>query len=106
MPQSHLCHKMTLSARTSMDYYSIVPKIVPQKIQETPVIFLTNFRRVSCTFCMLIFTYSFLIAANGLNFMARSDGKKPASIPTRIANTRDKTASQSGIYEIPPLKPI
>ena len=108
--------------RASMKHYIIDAKIVPQKMQETYVIFYTNFHVVSCTFCMSfigfrthpypilyaslsvpdysflsVSDYSFLIAAKGLNFIALREGKKPATMPTRIANTNDKSASHGGI---------
>ena len=46
---------------------------------------------------ILYVSYSFLIAARGLNFMALKEGKKPATIPTKTANTSDTSASHGGI---------
>ena len=54
------------------------------------------FLRLVFTTSLLLF-YSFLIAARGLSRIARRDGKKPATMPTRIANTRDSSASHGGI---------
>ena len=42
-------------------------------------------------------SYSFLIAANGLNFIALSAGKYPATIPISIANAMEAITSQGGI---------
>ena len=42
-------------------------------------------------------SYSFLIAASGLNFIALSAGKYPATIPINIANAMEAITSQGGI---------
>ena len=42
-------------------------------------------------------SYSFLIAASGLNFIALSAGKYPATIPISIANAMEAITSQGGI---------
>ena len=41
--------------------------------------------------------YSFRIAASGLSFIARFDGKYPAAMPITTAKITDAPASQSGI---------
>ncbi len=41
--------------------------------------------------------HSFRIAARGLSFIARSDGKNPAIIPTSTAKNRETAPSQGGI---------
>lgn len=42
-------------------------------------------------------SYSFLIAANGLSFIALLAGKNPATMPTSIAKPMDRSASQKGM---------
>ena len=98
MPQAHFCHNMTLRARNSMKHYSTDKENVLQKKQETLFHFIQIFRKfLAHNVCFTIFLYSFRIAANGLNFIARNEGKNPAAIPTKTANTKDKAASQKGI---------
>ena len=41
--------------------------------------------------------YSFLIAASGLNLIARFAGKYPAKTPTNIANPSDISTSHHGM---------
>ena len=43
------------------------------------------------------FPHSFRIAARGLSFMARLDGKNPAAMPMSTAKMTDATASHGGI---------
>lgn len=50
-------------------------------------------------FCMLsiFYTYSFLIAAKGLSFMARKEGKNPETIPMIIAKIIAMPGSHIGM---------
>ena len=57
-------------------------------------------------YCNGLLLYSFLIAAKGLNFIALTEGKYPDNIPTIIANTIAKIASQAGIKESFPSPPL
>ena len=59
---------------------------------------------VKVTGCFLY--HSFRIAARGLNFIARRDGKNPAAMPTNTANTTADAASHRGILEMSPSTPI
>lgn len=49
--------------------------------------------------------YSLRIAARGLSFMARSAGKKPAAIPTKMANPIAANESHGGILDKSPSIP-
>lgn len=98
MPQAHFCHNMTLRARNSMKHYTIDSKNVLQKMQETLFHFIQIFRKFLAHYvCFSIVYYSLRIAAKGLNFIARNDGKKPAAMPTKIANIKDNAANQKGM---------
>ena len=50
--------------------------------------------------------YSFLIAANGLSFMALNEGINPAIIPITTAKTIADGDNHNGILQIAPVIPI
>ena len=89
---------LTLRARNSMEHYSTDKKNVLQKKQETLFHFIQIFRKFLAHYvCFSMVYYSLRIAAKGLNFIARNDGKKPAAMPTKIANINDNAANQKGM---------